>query len=94
MSLAVPGRLVRPDVPGPVRRHWPLLPLAATVLFLLAPLPAGDATASGKVGPADAASLLLVLVCAVQALRGRVRTLPRWACSCSGRPPWAWRSRR
>lgn len=53
----------------------PPLPLAATVLFLLAPLPAGDATASGKVGPADAASLLLVLACAVQALRGRVRPL-------------------
>lgn len=72
----------RPTGPvGPARRagsaapHWPLLPLAATVLFLLAPLPAGDATASGKVGPADAASLLLVLVCAVQALRSRVREL-------------------
>ncbi|MFJ5547822.1 O-antigen ligase family protein [Streptomyces sp. NPDC093225] len=58
-----------------LRRHWPLLPLAATVLALVAPVPAGDATASGKVGPADAASLLLVLVCAVQALRGRVRPL-------------------
>ncbi|MFJ3635610.1 O-antigen ligase family protein [Streptomyces sp. NPDC090112] len=75
MSLAVPGPWARPDLPGTLRRHWPLLPLAATVLLLLAPLPAGDATASGKVGPADAASLLLVLVCAAQALRGRVRTL-------------------
>ncbi|WP_251056681.1 O-antigen ligase [Streptomyces sp. ISL-94] len=76
MSLAVSvNRARRPDVPGLLRRHWPLLPLAATVLFLLAPLPAGDATASGKVGPADAASLLLVFVCAVQALRGRVREL-------------------
>ncbi|MGW6784039.1 MULTISPECIES: O-antigen ligase family protein [unclassified Streptomyces] len=75
MSLAAPGHWAPPDVPGRLRRHWPLLPLAATVLFLLAPLPAGDATASGKVGPADAASLLLVLVCAVQALRGRVRPL-------------------
>nr|WP_251050800.1 MULTISPECIES: O-antigen ligase family protein [unclassified Streptomyces] len=43
--------------------------------MLLAPVPAGDATASGKVGPADAASLLLVFVCAIQALRGRVRAL-------------------
>ncbi|MFJ4780779.1 O-antigen ligase family protein [Streptomyces sp. NPDC088762] len=76
MSLAVSvTRARRPDVPGLLRDHWPLLPLAATVLFLLAPLPAGDATASGKVGPADAASLALVFVCAVQALRGRVREL-------------------
>ncbi|MEV7416911.1 O-antigen ligase family protein [Streptomyces sp. NPDC089919] len=58
-----------------MRRHWPLLPLAATVLLLLVPVPAGDATASGKVTPADAASLLLVFACAVQALRGRVRPL-------------------
>ncbi|MEU9378835.1 O-antigen ligase family protein [Streptomyces sp. NPDC048255] len=72
---ARPDRPARPDLAGLLRRHWPLLPLAATVLFLLAPLPAGDATTSGKVGPADAASLLLVLVCAVQALRGRVREL-------------------
>ncbi|MEU3062720.1 O-antigen ligase family protein [Streptomyces subrutilus] len=76
MSLAVsPDGVVRSELPVLLRRHWPLLPLAATVLFLLAPLPAGDASASGKVGPADAASLLLVLVCAVQALRGRVRRL-------------------
>ncbi|MET9886299.1 O-antigen ligase family protein [Streptomyces sp. NPDC006430] len=75
MSLAVSLGGARPDVPGLLRRHWPLLPLAATVLMLLAPLPAGDATTSGKVGPADAASLLLVFVCAVQALRGRVRRL-------------------
>ncbi|MEU6893360.1 O-antigen ligase family protein [Streptomyces sp. NPDC046557] len=58
-----------------MRRHWPLLPLAATVLLLLAPLPAGDASTSGKVGPADAASLLLVAVCALRALQGRVRPL-------------------
>ncbi|MFG2877607.1 O-antigen ligase family protein [Streptomyces sp. NPDC048337] len=76
MSLAVSvNRARRPDLTGLLRTHWPLLPLAATVLFLLAPLPAGDATTSGKVGPADAASLLLVFVCAVQALRGRVREL-------------------
>ncbi|MFI5620778.1 O-antigen ligase family protein [Streptomyces sp. NPDC051567] len=73
MSLAAVPGTVRAGLPGPLRRHWPLLPLAATVLFLLAPLPAGDATAVGKAGPADAASLVLVLVCAVQALRGRVR---------------------
>ncbi|MER6214605.1 O-antigen ligase family protein [Streptomyces sp. NPDC001674] len=79
MTLAVPGPLplsgALTGAAAALRRHWPLLPLAATVLFLLAPLPAGDATASGKVGPADAASLVLALVCAVQALRGRVRTL-------------------
>ncbi|MFE9256175.1 O-antigen ligase family protein [Streptomyces sp. NPDC006879] len=41
----------------------------------MVPVPAGDVTTSGKVGPADAASLLLVACCAVQALRGRVRPL-------------------
>ncbi|MFF1495586.1 O-antigen ligase family protein [Streptomyces sp. NPDC058304] len=75
MSLALSPVGYRPDAAGLLRRHWPLLPLAATVLLLLAPIAAGDASASGKVGPADAASLLLVFVCAVQALRGRVREL-------------------
>ncbi|MGW1776632.1 O-antigen ligase family protein [Streptomyces sp. NPDC002104] len=81
MSLAAPTSPAPPaswSRPGPadlLRRHWPLLPLAATVLALLIPVPAGDASASGKVGPADAASLLLVFVCGIQALRGRVRPL-------------------
>ncbi|MFF3651976.1 O-antigen ligase family protein [Streptomyces sp. NPDC002181] len=79
MSLAVSplgaAAAARPGPAGLLRRHWPLLPLAATVLLLLAPIAAGDASTSGKVGPADAASLLLVVVCAVQALRGRVRAL-------------------
>ncbi|MFJ8017645.1 O-antigen ligase family protein [Streptomyces sp. NPDC096339] len=86
MSLAVSMRGGRPGVPVLLRRHWPLLPLAATVLFLLAPLPAGDATASGKVGPADAASLVLALVCAVQAVRGRVRALSPTAVLVLGAP--------
>lgn len=86
MSLAVSPAGLRYAVPQPLRRHWPLLPLAATVLLLLAPLPAGDVTASGKVGPADAASLLLVLVCAVQALRGRVRGLPPLGVLVLGMP--------
>ncbi|MFE2284421.1 O-antigen ligase family protein [Streptomyces sp. NPDC059443] len=75
MSLAVHHSWGRPDFGTLLRRHWPLLPLAGTVLALLIPVPAGDATASGKVGPADAASLLLVLVCGIQVLRGRVRPL-------------------
>ncbi|MFE2307092.1 O-antigen ligase family protein, partial [Streptomyces sp. NPDC059411] len=75
MSLAVYHSWGRPDFGTLLRRHWPLLPLAGTVLALLIPVPAGDATASGKVGPADAASLLLVLVCGIQVLRGRVRPL-------------------
>lgn len=86
MSLAVSPGAVRLQLPALLRRHWPLLPLAATVLLLLAPLPAGDAAASGKVGPADAASLLLVLVCAVQALRGRVRALSPLGALVLGAP--------
>ncbi|MFD7627928.1 O-antigen ligase family protein [Streptomyces sp. NPDC059851] len=89
MSLAmttVGGAGARPDVLLQLRRQWPLLPLAATVLMLLVPVPAGDATASGKVGPADAASLVLVLVCAVQALRGRVRALSPFAVLVLGAP--------
>ncbi|MEU2396345.1 O-antigen ligase family protein, partial [Streptomyces sp. NPDC007369] len=54
--------------------------------MLLVPVPAGDASASGKVGPADAASLVLVLVCAVQALRGRVRSLSPLAVLVLGAP--------
>ncbi|MFF3861746.1 O-antigen ligase family protein [Streptomyces sp. NPDC002209] len=75
MALAVSPAGYRPGAAAMLRRHWPLLPLAATVLLLLAPIAAGDASTSGKVGPADAASLLLVFVCTVQALRGRVREL-------------------
>ncbi|MCB5166373.1 O-antigen ligase family protein [Streptomyces bambusae] len=82
-SLAPP--LPLPALPA-LRRHWPLLPLAATVLLLLLPLPAGDATASGKVTPADAASLLLVGVCALQALRGRVQPLTPAAALVLGLP--------
>ncbi|AXE26745.1 hypothetical protein C0216_27870 [Streptomyces globosus] len=94
MSLAVTtgaaGALPEaPRLPGLLRRHWPLLPLAATVLMLLAPVPAGDASTSGKVGPADAASLLLVAVCAVQALRGRVRPLSPLAVLVLGVPALA-----
>ncbi|MFE3994651.1 O-antigen ligase family protein [Streptomyces goshikiensis] len=86
MTLALSGIPGRPALAGALRRHWPLLPLAAAVLLLLAPLPAGDAAASGKVGPADAASLLLVCVCAVQALRGRVRALSPTAALVLGLP--------
>ncbi|MFI8104042.1 O-antigen ligase family protein [Streptomyces sp. NPDC086023] len=73
-------------LPELLRRHWPLLPLAATVLLLVVPLPAGDATASGKVTPADAASLLLVFCCAVQALRGEVRRLSPLGALLLGMP--------
>ncbi|MFJ3926076.1 O-antigen ligase family protein [Streptomyces sp. NPDC090022] len=91
MALALSGAYPPPPVPGrggagPLRRHWPLLPLVATVLLLLAPLPAGDATASGKVTPADAASLLLVFVCAVRALRGEVRRLTPVGAAVLGVP--------
>ncbi|MFJ6935531.1 O-antigen ligase family protein [Streptomyces sp. NPDC101132] len=87
-----PGLLTGGSPPAPqglpelLRRHWPLLPLAATVLLLVVPLPAGDATASGKVTPADAASLLLVFCCAVQALRGEVRRLSPLGALLLGMP--------
>ncbi|MGW1766076.1 O-antigen ligase family protein [Streptomyces sp. NPDC002073] len=83
---AAAAPLAPPAGAGPLRRHWPLLPLAATVLLLLLPLPAGDATASGKVTPADAASLLLVGVCALQALRGRAQRLTPLAALVLGLP--------
>ncbi|WP_424213275.1 O-antigen ligase family protein [Streptomyces sp. BI20] len=88
-AAAVGGPLIRIEAPprgaaAVLRRHWALLPLAATVLALLAPVPAGDAATSGKVGPADAFSFLLVAVCGLRALQGRVRPLGRPAAIVFG----------
>ncbi|WP_225849766.1 O-antigen ligase [Streptomyces sp. HPF1205] len=53
------------------RRLAPLLPALATVLLLAAPIAPGDVNAAGKVAPADAASAVLVLTCAVRLVRAR-----------------------
>ncbi|MFI6287047.1 O-antigen ligase family protein [Streptomyces sp. NPDC051018] len=60
--------------PGRLARRWPLLPLIGTVLLLAAPLPEGS-RAGGGLGPADLASGVLVLFCAVRVLRTRAAAL-------------------
>lgn len=67
-------------------RAAPLLPALATVLLLAAPVSGGDAAASGKVTPADAASALLVLTCAVRLLRARRPVLSATAAVVLGAP--------
>jgi O-antigen ligase len=67
-------------------RYAPLLPAVATVLLLAAPVAPGDVSASGKVTPADAASAVLVLTCAVRLLRDRRRPLSTAAAVVLGAP--------
>lgn len=90
-----PLRPLRPVRPlGPLRREladllgWlaPLLPALATVLLLAAPVATGDVSTSGKVTPADAASAVLVLTCAVRLLRDRSRPLTAAAALILGAP--------
>jgi len=66
--------------------HAHLLPAVAAVLLLAAPVAPGDVTASGKVTPADAASAVLVLTCAVQLVRNRRRVLSGVAAMVLGAP--------
>jgi O-antigen ligase len=72
----------------PARLGWlaPLLPALATVLLLAAPVSTGDVSTSGKVTPADAASAVLVLACAVRLLRDRSRPLTLAAALLLGAP--------
>lgn len=72
----------------PAQFIWlaPLLPALATVLLLAAPVAPGDVRASGKVTPADAASAVLVLTCAVRLLRDRRRPLTPAAAAVLGAP--------
>lgn len=75
MVLTVTARTVQPAArprSEPVtRRLFPLLPALATVLLLAAPIAPGDVNTAGKVTPADAASAVLVLTCAVRLVRER-----------------------
>ncbi|WP_233221200.1 O-antigen ligase family protein [Streptomyces carminius] len=63
--------------------HWPVLPVLATVALVCVPAGTGPAPAPGTAGTgataADAASGLLVLCCALSALRTRSRPLDRTA---------------
>lgn len=84
MSLSPP-----PARPGPAGRtgpaapwwrvrlaHFaPLAPAVATALLLAVPVATGDVSTSGKVTPADAASAVLVLWCAVRLAGTRRRPL-------------------
>ncbi|WNI16486.1 O-antigen ligase family protein [Actinacidiphila sp. ITFR-21] len=74
--------------PEPRRLAWlaPLLPAVATVLLLALPVPPGDVSRSGKVTPADAASAVLVLTCAVRLARQRRRVLGPAAAIVLGAP--------
>ncbi|WP_051951151.1 O-antigen ligase family protein [Actinacidiphila yeochonensis] len=58
----------------------------ATVLLLALPVPPGNVSSSGKVTPADAASAVLVLACAVRLLRDRRRPLRPAAALLLGAP--------
>jgi O-antigen ligase len=75
---------------GPVLRQlaWlaPLLPAVVTVLLLAVPVTTGDVSRSGKVTPADAASAVLVVTCAVRLLRARRRVLTPAAAIVLGAP--------
>ncbi|MEV6011815.1 O-antigen ligase family protein [Streptomyces sp. NPDC051976] len=76
---------------GPYRRArgaWvaPLVPALAVLLLLAAPVTPGDVSTSGKVTPADAASAVLVLACAVRLLRHRARPLTPAAALILGAP--------
>ncbi|WP_070008960.1 O-antigen ligase family protein [Streptomyces abyssalis] len=63
-----------------------MVPALATVLVLCAPVQTGDVTVSGKITPADAASLVLVVWCLVRLLRGRGGRLKPAAAAVLGAP--------
>ncbi|MYS19536.1 O-antigen ligase [Streptomyces sp. DvalAA-14] len=88
LTLSVPG-------PGAIRSYLtarqladlaPLLPALATVLLLAVPVTTGDVSRSGKITPADAASAVLVLTCAVRLVRARRRVLRPAAAIVLGAP--------
>ncbi len=84
LTLAPPARDVLTS--RHVRAYARLVPAVATVLLLAAPVTPGNVSASGKVTPADAASAVLVLVCAVRLVRERRRVLSATAAVVLGAP--------
>ncbi|RLL70760.1 O-antigen ligase domain-containing protein [Streptomyces sp. Z26] len=81
MPAARAGHAVRPRAaygpPPTVVAYAPVLPALATVLLLCVPTAGPDpgAAATSRITPADAASAVLVLCCAVTVLRGGRRVL-------------------
>ncbi|MFJ4712659.1 O-antigen ligase family protein [Streptomyces sp. NPDC088785] len=71
-----------------LRRHWPVLPVLLLVAMLALPLGAGaEQEGSGGTGTlADAVSGLVVVFCAVRAVRHRQRPLTRTALVVLGLP--------
>ncbi len=86
VTLALPGRAGAAPSLRRLVHYAPLLPAVVTVLLLAAPVTPGDVTTSGKVTPADAASAVLVLTCAVRLLRARRRVLSAAAAVVLGAP--------
>ncbi|MEV0369169.1 O-antigen ligase family protein [Streptomyces sp. NPDC050636] len=92
MSAGAPASVLsgRWDVAGragaSAARYAPLVPAVATVLLLCVPADRGDVAAAGKITPADAASAVLVVCCAVRLLRRRARPLDRRAVLVLGAP--------
>lgn len=82
-ALAGPPRTG--GVPAAVRRAGPVLPVLLLVAMLGLPLDAGSGQEGGGT-PADAVSGLLVLFCAVRAVRTRQRPLTRTACAVLALP--------
>lgn len=77
----VPGRALQY-----ARSRGPVTPALATVLALCAPVQTGDVTDPGRVTPADAASLALVVWCLVRLLRGCGGRLTPGAAAVLGAP--------
>ncbi|MGW7491774.1 O-antigen ligase family protein [Streptomyces sp. NPDC054786] len=71
---------------APAVHRAPLLPATATVALLCAPAGSTEVTAFGKVTPADVASAVLVVCCALRLLRHRARPLSRTAALVLGAP--------
>ena len=85
------GPLTAGALPGPLgrlRSHWwPLAPAVAPVLLLAVPVSYGNGSStSTHVSAADAASVVLVLFCAVRLLRRRARPLTPAAAAVLGMP--------
>jgi O-antigen ligase len=87
LTIALPGGRSLPRITyRQLASYAHLLPAVATVLLLAVPVTPGNVTTSGKVTPADAASAVLVLTCAVRLLRARRQVLSPVAAAVLGAP--------